>query len=227
MLAIVAVLTFGLDRWFEVGVVLMAISPGAPVALRRSLGAGSHRAFAPALQLGVAVLAIVTLPAWIAVLDRWYGGHAWVTPLQVARQVFVVQLLPLGIGLSIRHVRPPFAAWLQPRLAALGNLLLIAVLLAAGAGLASAVVAAGPRLLLASCVATCLAVTSGHLLGGPDRGTRTAVAIGSAARNPGLALLVATTNAAPPAVGTAILAHFLVSALTLVPYIAWRRRSPS
>ena len=36
-----------LPRSAQVGVVLMAISPGAPVALRRSLGAGAHRAFAP------------------------------------------------------------------------------------------------------------------------------------------------------------------------------------
>lgn len=67
-------------------------------------------------------------------------------------------------------------------------------------------------------------MTVGHLLGGPDPATRTAVAISSAARNPGLALLVATLNAAPPEVTATILAYLIVSALTLIPYVAWRRR---
>src|SRR5450631_4410033 len=49
---------FDLPRPAEVGIMLMAISPGAPVALRRSLGAGGHRSFAPALQIAVAVLAV-------------------------------------------------------------------------------------------------------------------------------------------------------------------------
>jgi hypothetical protein len=43
-----------LPRLAAIGVVLMSISPGAPVALRRSLGAGGHRAFAPSLQISVA-----------------------------------------------------------------------------------------------------------------------------------------------------------------------------
>ena len=42
---------FELLRGTEIGVMLMAIAPGAPVALRRSLDAGGHRYFAPALQV--------------------------------------------------------------------------------------------------------------------------------------------------------------------------------
>ena len=49
-----------LPRAVEIGIMLMAISPGAPVALRRSLDAGGHRSFAPALQIAVAILAEVT-----------------------------------------------------------------------------------------------------------------------------------------------------------------------
>jgi hypothetical protein len=50
------------------------------------------------------------------------------------------------------------------------------------------------------------------------------VAITSAARNPGLALLVATVNAALPTVNAAILAYLVVSVLAIVPYVAWRSR---
>ncbi len=62
-----------LPRLAAIGVVLMAISPGAPVALRRSLGAGGHRAFAPSLQISVALLAVVSMPLSIAALNHVYG----------------------------------------------------------------------------------------------------------------------------------------------------------
>jgi hypothetical protein len=54
---------------------------------------------------------------------------------------------------------------------------------------------------------------------------RTAVAISSAARNPGLALLVATVNHAPSEVTAVILAYLVVAVFGIVPYIAWRRRA--
>jgi len=224
-LAVAAAQAFALPRWLEIGLALMAISPGAPVALRRSLGAGGHRLFAPALQLSVAILAVVSLPVWVAILNLLYGGQAWIAPAQVARQVFIVQLLPLGIGLLLRHYWPKPARWLEPRVARLGTLLLLVVLLLLSITLASALMQAGLRFVATSLVVTLLAVAAGHLLGGPGDDTRTAVAVTSAARNPGLALLVATANRAPAEVSTAILAHLLVSAIVLTPYIVWRQRS--
>jgi hypothetical protein len=61
------------------------------------------------------------------------------------------------------------------------------------------------------------AATTGHALGGPDPGTRTAVAVCAAARNPGLALLVALLNAAPTGVVATVFAYLVISALTLIP----------
>jgi len=71
---------------------------------------------------------------------------------------------------------------------------------------------------------TVLALAAGHPLGGPDECTRTAVAISSAAHNPGLALLVATPNAASPEINVTVLAYLVVSAFTVVPYVFWRHR---
>ena len=73
-------------------------------------------------------------------------------------------------------------------------------------------------------IVTALALAVGHLLGGPEPATRTATAISSAARNPGLALLVATLNAAPPAITATVLAYLVIAAVTLIPYVLWRRR---
>jgi BASS family bile acid:Na+ symporter len=225
-LALVVACAFDLARPVEIGILLMAISPGAPVALRRSIGAGGHHAFAPALQILVAVLAVVSMPVWIALLNEVYAGHATIDPTQLARQVFTAQLLPLGLGILIRYRRPTAAAWLESKLAriATGLLLLLAVLAVIDIG--QVVVNAGPRIVLAIATVTALALAVGHLLGGPDPATRTAVAISSAIRNPGLALLVATLNAAPPEITATVLAYLIVSAVAVIPYVAWRRRRP-
>ncbi len=84
---------------------------------------------------------------------------------------------------------------------------------------------AGVRVAAAIALTTAAALAVGHLLGGPAPATRTAVAITSAARNPGLALLVATVNAAPPAVTVTVLAYLVISVFAIVPYVAWRRYS--
>ena len=225
-LALVVARAFDLARPVEIGILLMAISPGAPVALRRSIGAGGHHSFAPALQILVAVLAVVSMPVWIALLNDIYAGHAMIDPTQLARQVFTAQLLPLGLGILIRYRRPTAAAWLESKLAriATGLLLLLAVLAIIDIG--QVVVNAGPRIVLAIATVTALALAAGHLLGGPDPATRTAVAISSAIRNPGLALLVATLNAAPPEITATVLAYLIVSAVAVIPYVAWRRRRP-
>ncbi len=216
---------FDLPRAAEVGIVLMAISPGAPVALRRSLHAGGHRSFAPALQILLALLAVVSMPLSIAAFDEYYGGTATIDPRHLARQVFFAQLLPLGLGMLARRLWPAAVSRSERRLRRAGAALLVALIALVLVDNWRMVVDAGPRVALAIVVVTLLATAVGHALGGPEPATRTATAISSAARNPGLALLVATLNGAAPAVSATVLAYLLIAALTLTPYIGWRRRS--
>ena len=223
--AIVVTRALDLPRAADIGIVLMAISPGAPVALRRSLGAGGHRSFAPALQILVAMLAVVSMPVSIALLNHVYAGHASIDPLVLARQVFTAQLLPLGLGMLIRSNAPAFAGRIEPALSRVASAMLIALVVLAVVDIAQVVARAGPRVAAAIVIVTVFAVGVGHLLGGPEPATRTAVAITSAARNPGLALLVAALNRAPPEITATILAYLLVSAATLIPYVVWRRRA--
>lgn len=213
-----------LSRPAEVGLVLMAISPGAPIALRGSLGAGGHRSFAPALQIAVAALAVVSMPISIAAFDEYYGGHATITPQELARQVFIAQLLPLSLGMLMMRLFPAQTAWLEPKLRRVGSTLLILLLVLALVDIWQVVIDAGVRVTLAIVMTTLFALAVGHLMGGPEPATRTATAISSAARNAGLALLIATLNAASPAITATVLAYLVIAAITIIPYVIWRRR---
>src|SRR5689334_21508930 len=121
-LAVAAVKLFGLKGAVAAGIVLMAVSPGAPVALRRALEAGSDRAFTPPLHLAIVLLAVVTVPINVRIMDAIFSANFVVSPLDVARQVFFAQLLPLGIGYALRAHNPTLAARLEPRLATVANL---------------------------------------------------------------------------------------------------------
>jgi BASS family bile acid:Na+ symporter len=223
ILAIGVARALALPRLEEIGLVLMAIAPGAPLALRNALGAGGHRGFAPGLQVAVAVLAVVSVPLSIAVLDRVYAGAASITPWAVAKQVSVAQLLPLGLGIAVRRVRPGLATSLEPMLARTGNVLLALLVVAAGIEIWGGVLGSGRRFAAAVAATTLGTLAIGHGLGGPDATTRTAVATTAATRNAGLALLIATLNAAQPAIRAAVLAYVACSLPIVLSYLAWRR----
>jgi predicted Na+-dependent transporter len=214
-----------LPRGVEVGIMLMSVSPGAPVALRRSIGAGGHRSFAPFLQIAVAALAVISMPLSIAALDEYYAGSASVEPRHIARQVLLAQLVPLAVGMLVRRYAPVATVRMGTAVHRLAGALLAALMILALVDLGPVVAGAGARVALAAALVTVLALFIGHLLGGPEPATRTATAIASAMRNPGLALVVAALNDAPPVVSATIVAYLVASAFTVLAYIAWRKRS--
>lgn len=224
-MAVIVTDAFGLPRAAMVGIVLMALSPGAPVALRRSLAAGGEASFAPILQVAVAALAIVSMPLSIAALNEYYAGQAVVSPRELARQVFFAQFLPLGLGVLARRILPVPAARAEPGVTRVATTLLLVLAFLAIVNTWQVVIGAGPRAALCVVLITLLALALGHALGGPHPQTRTAVAISCAVRNPGLALVVASVNNAPATVTATIVAYLVFAALTVLPYVVWRRRT--
>lgn len=214
----------GVSREASVGIALMAISPGAPVALRRSLDAGGHHAFAPVLQLLIALAAIVSMPLSVSILNSVFDTHGDVSPVVVLQQVLVAQLAPLGLGLSVRRFAPAFAARVEPSLRSLGATMMMAFLVVVLASIWRLVFGAGLLVGLGAILISGIGLAIGHSLGGPAPETRTAVAISSALRNPGLALLVATGNHAPAEVSATIFAYLIWAAAAVTVYIAFRRK---
>ena len=223
-LAVLAVKLFGLTGPVAVGIVLMAISPGAPVALRRALDAGGDRAFAPTLHLSIVMLAVVTVPLTVAILDWIFAKDFAVTPLHIGRQVFFAQLLPMALGAALRAVRPALAARLETKLARTGNLLLAVMGLAVLVDMPAIVAAAGWAPMVAGVGITLGALAVGAAFAWRDPAVRPAAAIAAAMRNPGLALVIATVNGAPPSVTAAVIGYALGLGLTIVGYLQWRKR---
>jgi bile acid:Na+ symporter, BASS family len=223
-LAVLLVKLAGLKGPVAAGIVLMAISPGAPVALRRAIDAGGHPQFAPALHLAIVIFAVLTVPLSVVVMDAIFSAHAVLSPVDVARQVFIAQLLPLGVGAVVRMWRPATAAWLAPRLARISNLMLLALGLVCVVVLGPTVARIGWAPSVAGVVLTLSALVIGAAFGGRDPSVRTSAAIGAAMRNPGLALLIASVNRAQPAVTASVFGYALGLAAVVTAFVMWRSR---
>ena len=222
-LAVIVVKSFGLRGAVAAGIVLMAISPGAPVALRRAIQAGAGMGFAPTLHLAIVMLAVITVPLSAMIMSWIFSVRFAISPLDVARQVFFAQLLPLAIGAALRAWRPALITRLEPRLAAISNLMLVALAVLCVLALGPRFAAIGWAPLLAGAGLTLCALVAGTLFAGRNASVKPAAAVAAAMRNPGLALLIATRNAAPPDVTAAVFEYALGLAAIILAFVMWQK----
>jgi predicted Na+-dependent transporter len=215
---------FDLRAGALVGLLLMGISPGAPLALRRSRDAGGDADYALVLQVTVAVLAIVAVPAWIMILGVLYGRDAGISLALLARQVFVAQILPLACGAALAHFFPDIARRAAGPMLRLSGVLLAGVALLLLAHIWSPLLAIPLPALGASLALALLGIGLAHWTCGPDLGKRTTSVIVCSLRNPGIAILVASANGLPDGSKVMIIAHALITAVALAVYIAIVRR---
>ena len=224
LIAVLAVKLLGITGAAAAGIVLMAISPGAPVAMRRALEAGGHSAFAPALHLAIVLCAVVTVPATVAILDLVFEKDFSVSPLDIGRQVFFAQLLPVGIGAGLRAWRPALAARLEKPLGRAANLLLLAVVAVLLVVLWRLLEETGWTPFVGGILLSACALAVGAAFAWRDAEVRPAAAVAAAMRNPGLALLIAALNRMPASVVAAVFGYALGAALVVTAYVAWQGR---
>ena len=223
-LAVLLVKLAGIKGVAAAGILLMAISPGAPVAIRRAIDAGGDQAFAPGLHLVIVALAIVTVPASLAILDQLYQAHFTISPSHVARQVFFAQLLPLGLGAGLRAWRPQMASIVEAPLTRATNLAMLAAVAALLVVLWPLLAQVGWVPVAAGAGLTLCALALGAACAVRDAAARPVAAIAVAMRNPGLALLIATVNDMPPGVVAAVFGYALGLAVIVSAFVAWEGR---
>ena len=223
LVALLIVKALALSAGVQVAVLVLAISAGAPLLPRKLIHLGSD-AYAFSLVVTSSLLAIVTVPAWLAVLAPLYGRTAQLHPIDVATVVAQSFLGPLVLGMLLGWLVPSLRERLADRLLTIVGIVftLCGVTLLA-THLDLLLNAGWPALLTLGGLTFCgLAV--GHFLGGPEPDNRTSLAVSCATRHVGLAILVA---AAVPGPRTAALvaAYIVASAVVSIPYVQWRKRT--
>jgi BASS family bile acid:Na+ symporter len=217
---------FDLAPAVEIALLAMAVSPVPPVLPGKQLKLGGRSRYVFGLLVAASLAAVVFVPLAIAALGWLFGRATHVGAGVVARIVGVTVFLPLAAGLAVRHVAPNVAERVGPWASKLGIVLLLAAVLVVLVAMGPAVlslVGDGTVLVIAAVVVAGL--LAGHWLGGPDPDDRTALAIASSMRHPGVALAVARLNFPDEKlVPAAVVLFLLVNVIVTLPYGAWRRR---
>lgn len=226
LFAILLVKAFDLNPAVKIALVALAVSPVPPFLPGKQLRLVNRESYVYGLLVAVSLLAIVLVPLTIALLNSVFASDLQIAPAAVARVVAITVLLPLILGMLVRHRLPEFAARAAPHANRLGTALLmlaLVLLLVATWRAMSSLIGDGTLLAIALFVATGLAV--GHLLGGPDADDRSVLALATSSRHPGVALAIATANFPDQKlVPAALVLYLLVNALVSAPYTVWRKR---
>ena len=210
------------------GIALMALSPSAPLTLRKAHLQGGDRHLAALLQVSAALLAIVSIPLLTDVFRAVYQVDGWeIQPKTVAIQVALVQVLPLTIGLVLRRLFPQFGArWALPiqKGAFLVNLAVVVLILAMVFPKLLQFFQASPVAIPVMVLMAAIALGIGYVLGGRNAEERTTTALVTSMRNPGLALLFAITHGKDVVgIKMAIVSYLLVTILASVPFLRWSK----
>ena len=225
LIALWLVSSFDFKTPVKIALVALAISPLPPFLPGKRLKLTSH-GYIYGIVVAAAVCSVVLVPVTASLLSAHFHTQH-VGAIKVFLVVVITVLAPLIIGLFIQRIRPTQA----PGLAA--------ILYKAGMGLL--IVACIPVLILewptirslfgdgtvvAMTVLSGLGLLIGHLLGGPDAENRTVLALATASRHPGVALVagISASAQAPRLVTAAVLLAFVVSVVVSAPYAAWRKR---
>lgn len=209
-----------------IGLVVLAAAPGAPLMTRRITMAGGDFHLGINLQITLAALAVITTPLILMLFDRALADiHLGISPRQVALNVAIAQGLPMGLAMLLSHYRPRLATAVALFVGKAANILfmiLAVVLLVTGFDL---VIEAGWRANLMISMVVVMALAAGHLLGGPDKQTRTALAIATISRNMGLALFITVLSGSAKHELVVLIAYMIISFTLAGPYNLWRRHS--
>lgn len=222
-LALVKILT--LPPGVEIGLLVLAVSAGAPLLPRKLLNIGDG-AYIFSLVVTSTLLAIMLVPVWLAVLGPQFGNPPNLESSRVAWVLAKSFLLPLALGMLVRWLFPAVAERIGDRLMAVAGLLLTVCALLLLLLHRDVLLEASVSGVLTLAGLIVIALVIGHLLGGPAEEDRTALAIACSTRHLGIAVLVAASLPGPRT-AVIIAAYILTSAVISIPYLRWRRAAVS
>lgn len=218
---------FNLHPAVKIALVLLSVSPVPPLLPRKQMKIGSLLRYVLGLLTAVSLLSIIVEPVAIEVLGKVFSRDVHIGPVAVAIVVVKTVLLPLGLGILVHSRAPGIAQKISSPMQRLANIsLLVAtvpLLLFAWRPMLGLI---GNGTILAIIAFVGVGIAVGHWLGGNDPGERTALALATALRHPGLALAIAARNFPDQRqlVAAAILLYLLISTVVLLPYNAWSKR---
>jgi bile acid:Na+ symporter, BASS family len=189
--AVIAVLALPMAPIIKLGIVAMAVSPMPPFVPGKMVKAGAHVGLGIGLYLALLLLAVVLVPATMALMDLFSPADIAVSVAVVARFVIMFVLVPIAIGLLMGSFAPQPSKRFAPFVNMAAMILLLPpfllIVIKSGAGIVGLL---GDGTLVAILVAIAAGLIAGTMLGGPKPENRLALALAAATRHPAIASLI-------------------------------------
>lgn len=223
-------LVFELPTNISIGMMLMAAAPFAPMA-PAFVGVGKGNVHVAAGHMVIyCVLAVVVTPPLCQLLFTMLpdAGEVAFDVGAIILSLLITVFVPLAAGLLIHELAPKVAARLL-RPVNLGSLVVLLVLVALiFVDQYEELTALGVVVFSAMILSTEIPLAIGYVLGGPGGDTRRAIGMGTAVRNMGVAMLIATDSFAGSPVVLSVIAYSLVVILLGLAHAAyWGRSAPA
>jgi BASS family bile acid:Na+ symporter len=213
LLALGILFIFPLSAGLSTGLILLGISAGAPFLPKLAQVAKGDTAFSVGLMVLLMVVTIIYVPI---VLPLFLSGVT-INPLDIAKSLILLMLLPLVIALFIRARYEEVANGLLPLMTQAANLSMLFLFIAYFVVYFSALVGViGTTAILAAAVFVLISLFTGYFLGRPARPIQKVLALGTAQRNLSAALAISTLNFVDPDVMIMIIVVALVGLILLM-----------
>jgi BASS family bile acid:Na+ symporter len=215
------------DLTFPVKVVLLAlaVSPVPPLLPTKERKHGATRSYAVGLLVSAVLLSLVFIPSSIEWIGQYFGRETHVSASDIAPVILISAIVPLALGILVHRLMPDLAEKCVRPVSLLSMILLVLgalpILFTMSGAIWTTIVNGS---LIALACFTLIGLAVGHILGGPDPGNRTALALATCSRHPGMALTIASLNFPDQkaAFMAVVILHLIVGALVSIPYLRWR-----
>jgi BASS family bile acid:Na+ symporter len=224
--AFVAASVLPIEPAAKIGIVAMALSPLAPLAPGKMLKCGADGPFVIGVYVGLLVLAVIAVPAALALVTAVTGGQAYISIATVTWLVATSILAPLAVGIAVGSAMPAAALKISRIASLVGDgtlaiIILLIVIMAAD----QLIALIGNGTLAAIAFAEIAGLAVGHVLGGPVPQERIALAFAAAMRHPGLAALMVKQNFDDQGpILAAVVLYLLIGVIVSSLYGGWARR---
>lgn len=195
-IAILAIFPLSTDA--RIGILAMAVCPGAPLLYKKLTSMKANASLAGSFQVTTTLLAILLIPVLVVFLGKLYPAEVSVPAIVVFQQVTTVQFIPICIGLGLRQWLSNLADDLQEPVTKLGSFMFLGLVLVILVVALPSILKVGPATVLAVIVFVGISIVLGHYLGGPDPETRLSIALANSTRNAGLAFALVALNFEEP-----------------------------
>jgi BASS family bile acid:Na+ symporter len=218
---------FHLRPEIETTMILLAVSPVPPVLPGKEGKAGGNVSYGVGLLMVAALFSIVAVPVSISLIGKIFGFDLHVPAAAIAKVVGISVLIPLFVGMIVARLAPALAARIAKPIQVVSMLVALAGLIPIIVFLWPVIASLfGDFTLVALIVFTLIGLAVGHLLGGPDSGDRTVLALATAVRHPGVAVAIAgAVTQDKKIIIAAVLLAALVGAIVTIPYVKMRKKS--